>query len=183
MANFFTGSEAQTKQLQRFTPQQQTGLDQILAQALSGLQTPQFDFAPIEQKARTGFAQKTIPSIAERFTAMGGQRSSAFPQQLSQAGAGLEESLAALGSQVGLQQQGMEQQKLLSLLGMGLSPRFETMFQPERQGFLGATAPHVGSAIAKMLPMILGTAIGGPAGGAMGAAGGSLLSRLFSGSR
>lgn len=176
MANFFTGSPAETKQFQRFTPEQQGGLDQILSQALSGLQAPQFDFAPIEQKARTGFEQKTIPGIAERFTAMGGQRSSAFPQQLSQAGAGLEESLASMRAQYGMQQQGMEQQRLLSMLGMALAPRFETGYMPERQGFLGAAAGGIGQGLGTLLSMLSGGGLGGAGAGI-----GGILSSLRGG--
>lgn len=55
---------------------------------------PKFDFQPIEDKARQQFATKTVPGLAERFTAMGGQRSGSFGQQLGAAGADLEGTLA-----------------------------------------------------------------------------------------
>lgn len=95
-------------------------------------------FAPIAQRARTQFQQQTIPSIAERFTAMGegAQSSPAFAQLLGQAGAGLEEGLAAQEAQYGLQQQGLLQALLGQLLGVGLTPQFETAYMPSQPGFL-----------------------------------------------
>lgn len=136
------GGEMQT---QRFTEPQQQGLDQILQQALQGLQGNQFDFAPIEQQARTGFQQQTIPGIAERFTSMGegGQGSSAFQSALGRAGAGLEENLAGMKQQYGLQQQG----GLQNLLSMGMAPRFETSYKQSQ--------PGVAAQGIQMLPQLL----------------------------
>lgn len=124
---------ASTEQIQRFTQPQQQGINQILQQALSGLGQPLGQgFAPIAQQARTQFAQNTIPSIAERFSGMGAgaQGSSAFGQQLGQAGAGLEGQLAGQQSQFGLQEQGLLQQ----LLGIGLTPQFDSLYKPESPG-------------------------------------------------
>jgi len=147
------GTPSRLEQFPRFNPQQTAGLDEALKMALGGLPniTKGFDFAPIEQQARTGFEQNTIPSIAERFTAMGGQRSSAFPQILGQAGAGLERSLAALKSDVGLRQQGNQQNLLLSLLQQGLQPRSENLYHKRVPGFLESTLPGLGSLIVSQL--------------------------------
>lgn len=129
---FFRGDPGRFEQVPRFTPEQQSAFSKILGMGLSGLERPTAGFEPIAQQARTQFAQQTIPSIAERFTAMGGQRSSAFPQALGQAGAGLEQSLAAQQAQYGLQNQGLLQQ----LLGFGLAPQFETLrYKPQPSGF------------------------------------------------
>jgi hypothetical protein len=79
--------------------------------ALSG-NTP--DYGPIAEQARRQFATRTIPSIAERFTAMGGgQRSSAFQGALGSAASDLESQLAAGQSQYNLARGG----ELRSLLG------------------------------------------------------------------
>jgi hypothetical protein len=92
-----------------------------------------FDFAPIAQRARTNFQQKTLPSIAERFTSMGGgQRSSAFQQAVGQAGAGLDESLAAMEQQYNLQRQPLFQQ----MISMGLGPQFENAMHARQPGML-----------------------------------------------
>ena len=55
------------------------------------------DFEPLRQQAMTQFNTQTVPSLAERFTSLGGgQRSSAFQGALGQAGAGLQENLAGM---------------------------------------------------------------------------------------
>lgn len=148
LQNFLFGTPSRTEQLQRFNPQQQQAFSQLLQNALSGMQNNDFSFAPLETKARQGFKQQTVPSIAERFTSMGGQRSSAFGQQLGQAASGLETNLAALGSQHGMQQQ----QILMNLLGLGLTPQFENVYHPEQQGFAQTGL----AALIKILPLLLG---------------------------
>lgn len=147
------GAPAKVEQLPRFNPNQTAGLDQVLRMALGGIPNiaKGFDFGPIEEQARTGFMENTIPSIAERFTAMGGQRSSAFPQILGQAGAGLERSLAALKSDVGLRQQGNQQNLLLSLLQAGLQPRSENLYHQRVPGFLESSLPGLGSLFGSQL--------------------------------
>jgi hypothetical protein len=134
----------------RLSMQQRGALNDILNQGLSGLQNNKFDFAPIAQQARTQFNQQTIPSIAERFTAMGGGggRSGAFAQQLGQAGANLETNLAALQSQYGLQQQG----NLLRMLGLGLSP----MDYPDEQMNWSQQNPEYASALFGLLQLLQG---------------------------
>lgn len=175
-----TGKPAQNLYFPRFNQQQGGAFQQVLQQALQGLASQQqnqmqmqgqntpFDFAPIEQQAREGFAQKTIPSIAERFTSMGAQRSSAFPQQLSQAGAGLETNLAALKAGYGMDQQrlGMEQQRLglgqqdlqqrllLSLLGVGLTPQYESGYTPRQPGFLENLGVGAAQSVGSFLPYL-----------------------------
>lgn len=128
---FLAGTPERQGIQSRYSPQIQGQLDQYLSQILGQLGGGQFDFAPIEQQARSGFAQKTVPSIAERFTSMGagGGRSSAFGQQLGQAGAGLDESLAAMRQNYGLQQQQLGQ----GFLGLGQQEPFREASQP---GFL-----------------------------------------------
>lgn len=142
-ANVFSNK---SKKSPRFQQVPTMGPDQIAAQqqglqmALQGLQNPQAGFEPIEQQELQRFQQQTVPSLAERFTAMGsgGQSSSAFQNALSQGGQDLGTQLAALKANYGLQRQSQLQQ----LLGLGLQPRFETAFMmggetPFSQGFSG----------------------------------------------
>lgn len=154
------GSKNKIKQIPRFTPGQMGAQQQLLQQSLPMLlnllgqqQGQQFDFAPIAQQARSQFSQQTVPGLAERFTSMGGGRLSSpvFAQQLGQAGAGLEEGLASLQSQYGLQQQQMGQreramqlQALLSLLGVGLQPQFENYQRPGQPGLFGNLLGGIG---------------------------------------
>ena len=138
---------------------------QALQMAFSQLQSPQQGFAPIAQQARSQFESQTLPSLVEQFTAgaPSGERSSAFAGALGSAGAGLEQNLAAMGSQYGLQQQGQAQ----NLLGMGLTPQNQHMYQPEGQ-----------SGIMQLLQMLAKGAGGAGAGFMMGGPAGALAGGL-----
>ena len=115
-----------------FRPQQQQAFSDILSQSMDQFQGSDFSFGPIADRARKQFQEQTVPSLAERFTGLGGQRSSAFGQQVGQAGADLESQLAAMESQFGL-----EEGKLLqSLMGLGLTPQFENILSPRQPGLL-----------------------------------------------
>ena len=127
------GKEGEVKQVATLNPQQENILNFLLQQGHQGLQNPYAGFAPLAQQARKQFAQQTVPSLAERFTSMGNASlsSPAFASQLGQAGAGLEEALAALQSQYGMK----NQQHALSLLSLGLSPAFQNFYQASQPGF------------------------------------------------
>lgn len=141
--SFLFGQSPQTLRFEKFNPEQQKAFSQILQQSLAGLGQNKFDFAPIESQARQGFSQQAIPGIAERFSQLNAQRSSAFPQILGQAASGLETNLAALKSQHNLGQQ----QLLQSMLGLGLSPQFESAYSPRQPGFLETGAQGVLAAL------------------------------------
>ncbi len=132
-------------------PQQQLqgltieNLMQLLQPGMQNAQQYQQAFAPIAQNARQNFYTSTIPSLAERFTALGGgQNSSAFQGALGQAGAGLESQLGALGAQFGQQQQGLDQNFLLNLLRYAFLPQFETQYLPATGGLFGSAAEGLG---------------------------------------
>jgi hypothetical protein len=116
------------EQMQQMAQQGYSGLQDLLKQG--------FDFAPIAERARTDFAQTTIPSIAERFASLGtggSQRSSAFPQLLSQAGGNLEKELAALQAQYAMQNKGMNAGILQNMLGQGMVSPWQNMYRPGSQ--------------------------------------------------
>lgn len=173
---FFSSTPAKVTQVQKYTPQQQNALNQLLSRGLSGVQSQQpLNFEPIAQQARMNFQQNTVPGLAERFESMGSNRSSSgLLSSLSGAGANLESQLAALGSQFGLQSRGMENQQLQSLLGLGTQSQFDSIYHPEQQSTLQSILPH----LLRILPMLLGGAFGGPAGAALGGAAGSGLAAL-----
>lgn len=176
--DFLTGTPERTQQFQNFTPQQQNLQNQSIGQALSLLQNPGSNlsgFQPIEQQARTNFEQKTIPGLAERFSALNGQRSSAFQGALGSAASEFEQGLGALKSQYGLQSQGLQNQLLNQLLGYGLKPSFENVHFQRQPGFLENLGGGVAQGAASILPL-LGLLLGGPAGGALGTAAGAGLS-------
>ena len=135
--DFLTGSSGKFRQNSLFNPQQNAGLDQLLSQGLGNM-----NFQPIEQQARSNFATQTVPGLAERFTSMGGgQHSSAFQGALGQAGSGLEEALASLRSQYGMQQ-----------TQMGMQHRFENTYM---QGQPGVLQHGLGQGLANLLPLLM----------------------------
>lgn len=145
--NFLTGYGSQIHQLPKFSPQQISTMDQLRNMGLSGIQNNKFDFAPVEQQARQDFERKTIPSIAQRFSNVGGIGSGAYGRQLGQAGQDLETNLAALRQGYNLQQQDFSK----NLLGLGLQPQFDTKIEAAAPG-LAQTLP---GNLAQSLPSLL----------------------------
>ena len=124
---------------------------QNLSQLLSG--SPEA-FQAFEAPMMRQFKEQTIPSLAERFSSFGqgAQQSSAFGQQMGQAGAGLSENLGAMRGQ--LQQNAMSQ--LMQLLGIGTGTRtFENIYQP------ASSSPGLFQSLAPALGMGLGMGAGG----------------------
>lgn len=122
------------------------------------------------------FNEQTIPGLAERFAGFGANSgalsSSGFGQALGAAGAGLQENLAGLKSN-------MQRQSIRDLLGQynqlasyGLgNNQFQNVYQPGSTGLLGGILGGVGQAA--------GAAFGGPAGAGFGQYAGNSLANLF----
>lgn len=132
----------QANQAYRIPTQTETGqqsLEALLQQGLQGL-SGQGELSPISQQAQKRFQQQTIPSIAERFSGLGGQSSSAFRQAIGGAGADLQGQLAAL-----------DQQNALRQIALGLTPQFETGYMKGGGGLLGGllSNPGFGEALGK----------------------------------
>ena len=131
-ASIWSGRPEFTEQTPLFNQGQQGVQNQTLQQLLSMLQSGGQNryegFEPIEQQARTGFAQSTVPLLAERFAGLGsgaGLSSPSFASQLGQHGAGLEQGLAALKSQYGLHNEQLNQNKFGQLANIGFQPSFQ----------------------------------------------------------
>jgi hypothetical protein len=128
------GKEGGNHRLTEASEEEQSILDFLLQNGMGQLQDPQKGFKPLEDYARTQFANHTVPSLAERFTSFAGGNnalsSPSFASQLGQAGAGLESSLAALGAQYGQQ----NQQNALQQLNTGLKPAFNTDYRANQPG-------------------------------------------------
>lgn len=135
MSMFGKSQPAQTTQIPKFNEQQQNALNQLLGQGLAGL-----GGNAQENEARRGFAQKTIPTIAERFAGMDALGSSGFRNSMMSAGADLESSIA-----------GMKQGNLMNLLQLGLQPQNETFYQQERPGM----TQQIGASMLQGLPQSL----------------------------
>jgi hypothetical protein len=147
------------------TPQQ-TYASNIASQAVTGLlqQGMQNNFAPdysgfgpIAQRARSNFANDTLPSIATRF-ASGGKDSnlerSGYLAELGKAGAGLNEGLAAQESQWGQNQQQLRQNLIAQLLSGGGTQTFENVHTDPVNGFK-QDAPQFIAALIKGLATLV----------------------------
>lgn len=144
--NWWSGSPASIAQTSKFTPYQTQFLNELLGQSGQQMQNTNFSFEPIEQYARQQFSEKTIPSLASRFSSLGegGARSSEFRGAIGQAGAGLESQLAAMKQQYNMQLMPM----LMQMMGMGLTPQYEQAYIPGQQGLMQA----LGGGVAQALP-------------------------------
>lgn len=139
-------------QIPTVTPQQQQLQNLALQQFQSLLPqlTQMGSFAPIAQRARQQFQQQTVPSLAERFTALGEGRLSTdpgFQRALGQAGADLESQLAAQEAQFGMQERG-QLGSLLQFLGLiGAMPTTQTQMN---RGFFPGLLQQAASGIGEL---------------------------------
>ena len=145
--NFFSGTDPSVRQAPTLTPQQQQTSSQLLG-LMPQLQQS-FNFEPIAEAAQQRFQQQTMPGIAERFGGMQAKRSSGFNQATANAYRDLQTNLAAQQSKFGIQSQG----HLAQLLGLGMKPQFENIYEPGEESpfgsFLGQALPaalHGGAA-------------------------------------
>lgn len=146
------GDEGSALFFNRFDPNQSNLMDILGQLGLLGLQGNDFSFGPIENQAREGFAQQTIPSIAERFSSLGAQKSSAFGQTLGQAGAGLESDLAQQKQLYNLQRQGLFQ----NLASLGLNPKFESIYSPKQPTLGQSLASNIAGPASEATIKLLG---------------------------
>ena len=155
LLNLINGTPAETLLFPSFTPEQygsaiHPATEQIaplLQQLLGGVDTQ-----GISNRARRQFQTQTVPSLAERFTAMGGgQRSSAFQGALGQAGSDLESALAELENKYGFINQQNKQQLFGTLLSTALTPQFQSAYQPASPGLLHNIAGLAGQGIGSYL--------------------------------
>lgn len=141
LSEFFFG--APSAQISTITPQQQQLQESLMPLLMQLLQGNVQGFGPIEEEARANFKNKTIPSLAERFSALGGSPggSSGFAGLLGEASTGLERSLASQKAQFG-------NQRLAQLLGPALQSNLA--YIPASQGLvqnvLGSAAQGFGKA-------------------------------------
>ena len=140
------GREGQQLQISPFTDIQRTRLQRLLGMGMEGLEGQQdFDFEPIAELARKRFQERGIPSLLERFGNLGGEAegSGAMARALATGQADLEAQLASLQQQFGFKQR----EQASGLAAMGLTPEFQTAFQPATGGALGRMAPGIGNAL------------------------------------
>lgn len=146
---FLMGVPQRIEQVERFKPSGQNALEMLLKMGGNTLQNPYEGFDPIEKRARSQFNQQTIPSLAERFTSLGSNSlsSPSFASHLGQAGAGLEEGLAALRSDYGNQ----SRQHGLDLLRLGLTSPYESFGVDAQPGLAQPIAGAAGQGFGEYL--------------------------------
>lgn len=126
------GTPEGVEQYSTVTPEQESVLKFLQQLGVQGLENPYGGFAPLAQQATNEFYQQTVPSLAHRFTSLGNASLSSpdFASQLGQAGAGLQQNLAAQQAEYGQQNIG----QILQMLQLGLNPYTENVFRPAQTG-------------------------------------------------
>jgi len=157
------GTPSSFDQISTMNPQQQQMLSQLMPQLMQGqgmgmdwiqdmLSGDPEALAKFEAPYKRQFEQETVPGIAERFAGMGtggSQSSSAMNQTMGQAGRELSENLAALKGN--LQQSAMG--SLQGMMGMGMQPTFQNVYNQPKTGFLGGLAGGLGKGAGQMAGM------------------------------
>ena len=176
VGSYLFGRPQQLEQFPLLNPQQQNLQGQSIGQIqniLGNLQpgiNGKFGSSPIAQQAVNRFQTQTVPLLAERFQALGGngtRRSSGLLGSLSGAGADLDQNLAAM-------EQGNQNQLLQLLLGFAQRPSYENIHFPGTSGLFGNLSQGFGQGLGSAT----GAYFGGPAGSAAGGAAGAGLDYL-----
>ncbi len=141
--DFLTGSSGKIRQAPLYNQNQLQAMQQLLNRGMQ-----QSDIGALTNAAKTNFYSNTVPSLAERFTSMGGfgdgaQRSSGFQQALSSGGVGLDEGLAQMGAQQGM-----------NFLNMGLGRQYENNYFGGTPGLLQQGAGYGLYGLMRMLPFL-----------------------------
>jgi hypothetical protein len=170
------GNPSKLEQFPLLNPQQQglqnqsiSQIQQILGRLQPGM-NGNFGQSPIAQQATNRFQTQTVPMLAERFQALGGngtRRSSGLLGSLSGAGADLDTNIAAL-------EQGNQNQLLQLLLGFAQRPSYENIHFPGTSGLFGNLTQGFGQGLGSAT----GAYFGGPAASAVGNAAGTGLDYL-----
>lgn len=116
-------------QVPTLTPEQQKAQGNLLQnlpqllQLLSGPIQPSAGFENIANREMNKFQTQTVPSLAERFTAMGAPLSSGgYSEALRRGTTDLHTNLAALGYQAGANERSQQLDLLRTILSGGMSP-------------------------------------------------------------
>lgn len=156
-SSFLTKPE-QLKEFERYSPEQ-TDLLRSIQSILTGkgekptggilgqLFSPE-GFEAYAAPARREFFESTVPGLAERFSGVGAQRSSAFQQQLAKAGEDLSTRLGEFRSQ-------QQQQLLGPLLNQLLQPRTDRIYQPPSPTGGAQFFSGLAGGVGQTLPLLL----------------------------
>lgn len=158
--SFWGGTEGKMKQYSTMTPEQmgvQSGIYDFLQGGKSNMPGGDYmqslfsndpsAFRAYEAPMMRQFNEEVVPGLAERFSGsgMGGRQSSAFQNQMGQAGMKLSEALGA--QRANLRQGAMS--NIMQMLGLSQTPTFENVYQAGQpgaaQGIFSGLAQGVGA--------------------------------------
>ena len=162
LGQIFFGNPEQQGQMSKYSSGNQGQFNDLISQILGrfggqggqggiGSGTGPFSFAPIAEAAQNRFESRTMPSIMERLSSMGGGGglSNASTNVPAQARADLQLGLASQESQFNQNQIG----DLLKLLGLGQQDPFYNKRQP---GLFETTWMQGSELAGKALPLMMG---------------------------
>jgi len=115
----FKDTPATTEYIENLRPNQLGALNSVIQQGQQGLNDPYAGWGDIQQGAMNNFSQDIVPGLLEGFASSGDNNYSSpvLQTNLSSAGAGLAERLAAMKSQYGMQNRQNSINTLLGSLG------------------------------------------------------------------
>jgi hypothetical protein len=127
-SSWWSGKTPDLVSVNQYNPQQQGVLSNLLNSGQQQLNNPYQGFEPIKQDALNTFFQDIVPRLQEQFSASGSNSASSgtLKSELSGAGSGLAERLAAFQAHFGQQ----NQQNGLQQLQLGLNPHSEFINRP-----------------------------------------------------
>ena len=153
------GTQPKSTQIDLFNQQQQDLISQLMGAltgqgggptgGILGNLTGEQGLDAFKQPALRTYFEEIVPGLAERFTGLGAQRSSAFQNALARSGENLARDLGEMRVQ--------QQQALLGpLLSQVLSPQFTTLHQPGGLSGLGSLLGSLASPIGQTSGLELG---------------------------
>jgi hypothetical protein len=164
-ADYFGGNPELFRQKPKYAPEIQQNINDVLQQGFEGLKNPYAGFQNIANEAVNRYETQGVPSLAERFTSLGGgQRSSAFTNALASQRGDLERSLAALQENFGRE----NRRDFLQQIGFGLKNQPDFEYRAKQPGFFERLNPFGGGSyegiinqrdimelLTKLLPAVL----------------------------
>ena len=160
--SMFKGEKDKFVQQPTMTPQQQefiSGLQPLIGNILGNLSQP-FDFGPIQQKMRSDFQSQTLPGLFSMLTNVGGgSPSSGYLGSTLGAGQNLQESLAAMEGNYGMQSRDQMMRLLPALFTLSGQPQFQTAYMPGKPGFV----PNILNQAVPAAAQVAAAYYGGPA--------------------
>lgn len=156
--DFLSGTPGGIEEANRFNPQQQDALSQLLGMGMNQYANPYEGFEPIRKDILNTFKGDVLPYIQNQFNRTGGHFSSGIlGQNVARANTSLADRLASAQAQYGQQ----SRQNATGLINTGLTPLTTQYQKPGQPGLLSQLAPTLAKAGIGAATGYLGTPEGG----------------------